>query len=62
MPKLTYVGGVSPLDVVLPDRVVTVATGDEFDASADEAARLADHPDFTAPAKSPAKSSPKEEN
>lgn len=61
MPKLTYVGGVSPLDVVLPDRVVTVATGDEFDVSADEAARLADHPDF-APVKSSAKSSPKEEN
>lgn len=61
MPKLTYTGGVSPVDVVLPDRVVHVATGDEFDASASEAERLADHPDFATVAK-PAKNSPKEEN
>lgn len=54
MPKLTYVGGVQAVDVVLPTRVVSVAAGDEFDVSADEAARLADHPDFVAPAK-PAK-------
>ncbi len=60
MPKLQYVGGVQAVDVVLPTRVLSVAAGDVIDVTADEAARLADHPDFVAPAKRTA--TPSEEN
>lgn len=57
MPKYRYRGGLEVV-VVLPTRSLTVAPGDEFDATGDEAERLDVHPDFeAAPAakKAPAK-------
>jgi len=44
--RYRYTGGVQVVDVVLGERVVSVATGDTIEVSAAEAERLDLHPEF----------------
>lgn len=48
MPRYRYVGGVQDVAVVLPTRTLEVTTGDVVDLTDAEAARLDEHPDWTA--------------
>ena len=40
MTTMTYEGGIPAISVVLPDRVLTVETGDTVEVTPDEAKRL----------------------
>lgn len=53
--KLTYTGGMDSVSLVFPHRSIIVERGDTIDFSAEEAAALKSHPDWS-PVKPPAKS------